>query len=44
MSSYSVAAGLVMNAHLAVDTDELISNQIAGTIRWERDLALVKDS
>ena len=42
MSSYSVAAGLVMNAHLAVDTDELISNQIAGTIRWERDLALVK--
>lgn len=42
MSSYSVAAGLVMNAHLAIDTDELISNQIAGTIRWERDLALVK--
>lgn len=42
MSSYSVAAGLVMNAHLAVDTDELISNQLAGTIRWERDLALVK--
>ena len=42
MSSYSVAAGLVMNAHLAIDTDELIANQIAGTIRWERDLALVK--
>lgn len=42
MSSYSVAAGLVMNAHLALDTDELISNQLAGTIRWERDLALVK--
>lgn len=42
MSSYSVAAGLVMNAHLAVDTDELIANQIAGTIRWERDLGLVR--
>ena len=42
MSSYSVAAGLVMNAHLAIDTDELISNQLAGTIRWERDLASVK--
>lgn len=42
MSSYSVAAGLVMNAHLAIDTDELISNQIAGTIRWERDLTLIK--
>lgn len=42
MSSYSVAAGLVMNAHLAIDTDELIANQIAGTIRWERDLALVQ--
>jgi len=42
MSTYSVAAGLVMNAHLAIDTDELISNQIAGTIRWERDLTLVK--
>jgi len=42
MSSYSVAAGLVMNAHLAVDTDELISNQLAGTIRWERDLGLIK--
>jgi hypothetical protein len=42
MSSYSVAAGLVMNAHLAIDTDELISNQLAGTIRWERDLAAVK--
>jgi hypothetical protein len=42
MSSYSVAAGLVMNAHLAIDTDELISNQIAGTIRWERDLLLVR--
>lgn len=42
MSTYSVAAGLVMNAHLAIDTDELIANQIAGTIRWERDLALVK--
>ena len=34
MSSYSVAAGLVMNAHLAIDTDELIANQLAGTIRW----------
>ena len=42
MSSYSVAAGLVMNAHLAIDTDELIANQLAGTIRWERDLALVR--
>lgn len=42
MSTYSVAAGLVMNAHLAIDTDELISNQLAGTIRWERDLAAVK--
>lgn len=42
MSSYSVAAGLVMNAHLAIDTDELIANQIAGTIRWERDLLLIK--
>lgn len=42
MSSYSVAAGLVMNAHLAVDTDELIANQIAGTIRWERDLTLIR--
>lgn len=42
MSSYSVASGLVMNAHLAVDTDELIANQIAGTIRWERDLLLIK--
>lgn len=42
MSSYSVAAGLVMNAHLAIDTDELISNQLAGTIRWERDLKAVK--
>lgn len=42
MSSYSVAAGLVMNAHLAIDTDELIANQIAGTIRWERDLSLVR--
>ena len=42
MSSYSVAASLVMNAHLAVDTDELISNQIAGTIRWERDLTLIQ--
>ena len=42
MSTYSVAAGLVMNAHLAIDTDELISNQIAGTIRWERDLTLIK--
>lgn len=42
MSSYSVASGLVMNAHLAIDTDELISNQLAGTIRWERDLALIK--
>lgn len=41
MSSYSVAAGLVMNAHLAIDTDELIANQIAGTIRWERDLSLI---
>lgn len=43
MSSYSVAAGLVMNAHLAIDTDELISNQLAGTIRWERDLALIRE-
>ena len=42
MSTYSVAAGLVMNAHLAIDTDELISNQLAGTIRWERDLTLIK--
>ena len=42
MSSYSVAAGLVMNAHLAIDTDELIANQLAGTIHWERDLALIK--
>ena len=42
MSSYSVAAGLVMNAHLAIDTDELIANQLAGTIRWERDLGLIK--
>lgn len=42
MSSYSVGAGLVMNAHLAIDTDELIANQLAGTIRWERDLALIK--
>ena len=42
MSSYSVAAGLVMNAHLAIDTDELIANQLAGTIRWERDLSLIK--
>ena len=42
MSSYSVAASLVMNAHLAIDTDELISNQIAGTIRWERDLTLIQ--
>ena len=42
MSSYSVAAGLVMNAHLAIDTDELIKNQLAGTIRWERDLAMIK--
>lgn len=42
MSSYSVAAGLVMNAHLAIDTDELISNQLAGTIRWERDLSLIQ--
>lgn len=42
MTSYSVAAGLVMNAHLAVDTDELISNQLAGTIRWERDLVAIK--
>ena len=42
MSSYSVAAGLAMNAHLAIDTDELIANQLAGTIRWERDLGLIK--
>lgn len=42
MSTYSVAAGLVMNAHLAIDVDELISNQLAGTIRWERDLAAIK--
>lgn len=42
LSSYSVAAGLVMNAHLAIDIDELISNQLAGTIRWERDLVAIK--
>ena len=42
MSTYSVASGLVMNAHLAIDTDELIANQLAGTIRWERDLTLIK--
>ena len=42
MSAYSVASQLVMNAHLAIDADELISNQLAGTIRWERDLALIK--
>ena len=41
MSAYSVASQLVMNAHLAIDADELISNQLAGTIRWERDLALI---
>lgn len=44
MSSYSVAAGLVMNAHLAVDTDQLIANQLAGTIRWERDLVTIKEA
>lgn len=42
MSSYSVAAGLVMNAHLAIDIDELISKQLAGTIAWERDLTTIK--
>lgn len=42
MSAYSVASQLVMNAHLAIDADELISNQLAGTIRWERDLALIR--
>jgi hypothetical protein len=42
MSSYSVASSLIMNAHLAIDTDELIANQIAGTIRWERDLLLIQ--
>lgn len=42
MSTYSVASGLVMNAHLAIDVDELVRNQLAGTIRWERDLAAVK--
>lgn len=41
MSTYSVASSLVMNAHLALDTDELISNMLAGHIRWERDLLLV---
>lgn len=42
MSSYSVASALVANAHMALDVDELISNELAGTIRWERDLALIK--
>lgn len=42
MSSYSVASALVANAHMALDIDELISNELAGTIRWERDLALIK--
>jgi hypothetical protein len=42
MSSYSVASALVANAHMALDVDELISNQLAGTIRWERDLALIR--
>ena len=42
MSSYSVASALVANAHMALDVDELISNELAGTIRWERDLALVR--
>lgn len=41
MSTYSVASSLVMNAHLAIDTDELISNMLAGHIRWERDLLLI---
>ena len=42
MSSYSVASALVANAHMALDVDELISNELAGTIRWERDLTLIK--
>ena len=42
MSSYSVASALVANAHMALDVDELISNELAGTIRWDRDLALIK--
>ena len=43
MSSYSVAAALVAQAHLGgLDTNELISNQLAGTIRWERDLLAIK--
>lgn len=41
MSTYSVASSLVMNAHLNIDTDEVISNMLAGHIRWERDLLLV---
>lgn len=42
MSSYSVASALVANAHMNLDIDEMISNQLAGTIRWERDLDLIK--
>lgn len=42
MSSYSVASALVANAHMNLDVDEMISNQLAGTIRWERDIDLVK--
>lgn len=42
MSSYSVASALVANAHMNLDVDEMISNQLAGTIRWERDLDLIK--
>lgn len=41
MSSYSVASALVANAHMNLDVDEMISNQLAGTIRWERDIDLV---
>lgn len=41
MSSYSVASALVANAHMNLDIDEMISNQLAGTIRWERDLDLI---
>lgn len=42
MSSYSVASALVANAHMNLDVDEMISNQLAGTIRWERDIDLIK--
>lgn len=41
MSTYSVASSLVMNAHLNIDTDEVISNMLAGHIHWERDLLLI---